>query len=105
MRRDRRFAAHRLCVACVELLDIDATTISLVCGAATTVTLGVSSATARSYGEVAFTLGEGPCLDSVRDRCVVVSTDLSTERRWPVDTPVMLAFDIRGRRCGAGRRR
>ena len=58
-------AADRLCEACVTLFDIDAAAISLVFDGANSGTLGSSGAPARMYDELQFTLGEGPCLDSV----------------------------------------
>ena len=58
-------AADRLCEACVVLFDIDAAAISLVFDGASSGTLGSSSVAARTYDELQFTLGEGPCLDSV----------------------------------------
>jgi hypothetical protein len=87
-------AADRLCVACVEMLDIDAAAISLVFEGANTGTFGASDPTARVYGEVQFTLGEGPCLDSVTMRRAIAATELAAEPRWPAYTPNMLAHGI-----------
>jgi hypothetical protein len=91
-------AADRLCKACVVLFDIDAAAISLVFDGANSGTLGSSSPTARVYDELQFTLGEGPCLNSVAHRAPVLVADLAdpTDRRWPVYGPAMLAHDIRG---------
>ncbi|MFY9922080.1 MAG: antitermination regulator, partial [Mycobacterium sp.] len=61
-------AADRLCEACVSVLDIDAAAISLVFDGANAGTLGASDAAARRYDELQFTLGEGPCLESVARR-------------------------------------
>jgi hypothetical protein len=90
-------AADRLCDACVELLDVDAAAISLIFDGVSTGTLGVSSADARLYDEVQFTLGEGPCLESVMSRGPVFVPDLAdaAEVRWPTYIPAMLAHDIR----------
>jgi hypothetical protein len=49
----------------VLLFDIDAAAISLVVDGANSGTLGTSGAQARTYDELQFTLGEGPCLESV----------------------------------------
>ncbi len=80
------------------LLDIDAAAISLVFDGASGGTLGSSSASARAYDELQFTLGEGPCLESVARRSPILVVDLadSTEGRWPAFGPAMLAHQIRG---------
>jgi hypothetical protein len=91
-------AADRLCEACVVLLDIDAAAISLIFDGANTGTLGSSGASARMYDELQFTLGEGPCLDSVVRRIPILIVDLADpkEARWPAYGPAMLAHQIRG---------
>ena len=91
-------AADRLCEACVVLLDIDAAAISLVFDGANSGTLGSSGARARIYDELQFTLGEGPCLDSVLQRIPILIVDLGDpeEARWPAYRPAMLAHEIRG---------
>lgn len=92
-------AADRLCEACVELLSVDAAAISLVFDGANTGTLGASSDLARAYDELQFTLGEGPCLESVSARAPVLVIDLAVETdggRWPAYGPAMLAHDICG---------
>jgi hypothetical protein len=91
-------AADRLCEACVVLLDIDAAAISLVFDGANSGTLGSSGAPARIYDELQFTLGEGPCLDSVLQRIPILIVDLAdpAEARWPAYRPAMLARQIRG---------
>jgi len=82
----------------VVLLDIDAAAISLVFDGANSGTLGSSSASARIYDELQFTLGEGPCLDSVSRRIPILVVDLANpdEARWPAYAPAMLAHQIRG---------
>lgn len=91
-------AADRLCEACVTLLGMDAAAISLVFDGANTGTLGASGALARECDELQFTLGEGPCLDSIEHRGPVMVGDLSNpaEARWPVYGPAMLDMRIRG---------
>ncbi|VEG51730.1 putative RNA-binding protein [Mycolicibacterium aurum] len=91
-------AADRLCEACVSLLDVDAAAISLVFDGANTGTLGSSSKLATEYDELQFTLGEGPCLESVARRAPVLVADLSdpADRRWPLYGPAMLDMQIRG---------
>jgi ANTAR domain/GAF domain len=91
-------AADSLCKACVVLFDIDAAAISLVFDGANSGTLGSSSALARIYDELQFTLGEGPCLDSVARRTPILVVDLADpkEARWPAFGPALLAYEIRG---------
>ncbi|HTI77560.1 MAG TPA: GAF and ANTAR domain-containing protein [Mycobacterium sp.] len=91
-------AADRLCEACVVLFDIDAAAISLVFDGAASGTLGSSGESARTYDELQFTLGEGPCLDSVALRSPVLVADLADpdNNRWPIYGPAMLSHRIRG---------
>ncbi|BCZ20933.1 GAF domain-containing protein [Mycobacterium senriense] len=91
-------AADRLCAACAVLLEVDAAAISLIFDGAPTGTLGSSSALARTYDELQFTLGEGPCLDSISGRIPVLAVDLAdpADRRWPAFGPALLAHHIRG---------
>jgi hypothetical protein len=90
-------AADRLCTACVDLFDVDAAAISLVFDGANKGTLGASSESARVLDELQFTLGEGPCVDSVAQRAPVLVADLAdpNEARWPAYGPALLAHDIR----------
>jgi hypothetical protein len=91
-------AADRLCRACVALLEFDAAAISLVFDGANAGTLGSSGPRARVYDELQFTLGEGPCVDSVASRGPVLVVDLAdlNDSRWPAYRPAMLAHHIRG---------
>jgi hypothetical protein len=91
-------AADRLCEACVGLLDVDGAALSLILDGTNTGTLGASGAPARLYDELQFTLGEGPCLDTVARGAPVLVTDLadSKEVRWPAYRPALLAHKIRG---------
>jgi ANTAR domain/GAF domain len=91
-------AADSLCAACVDLLAVDAAAISLVFDGANSGTLGSSGAPARVYDELQFTLGEGPCLDSVTRRIPIAVVDLADpkEARWPAYGPAMLAHQVRG---------
>jgi ANTAR domain/GAF domain len=90
-------AADRLCEACVVSLDIDAAAISLVFDGANTGTLGSSGQPARMYDELQFTLGEGPCLDSITQRTLISAVDLTDpgETRWPMFGPALLTHQIR----------
>ncbi|GAB2479562.1 GAF and ANTAR domain-containing protein [Jatrophihabitans fulvus] len=93
-------AADRLCGACTSLLSVDGAAISLVLDGENTGTLGASDAQARTYDELQFTLGEGPCLDSVATRTVVLVADVArlAERepdRWPIYGPALLELGVR----------
>jgi hypothetical protein len=91
-------AADRLCEACIGLLHVDAAAVSLVFDGANVGTFGVSGPKARVYDELQFTMGEGPCLDSVACRAPVMVKDLADpdEVRWPAYGPAMTAHHIRG---------
>lgn len=91
-------AADRLCEACVALFGVDAAAISVIFDGANNGTLGASGPAARVYDELQFTLGEGPCLDSVAHGSPVLVGDLAdpTDVRWPAYGPAMLAREIRG---------
>ncbi len=80
------------------LFDIDAAAISLIFEGATSGTLGSSGTPARVYDELQFTLGEGPCLDSVTLRAPILVSDLANlnDNRWPVYGPAMLDLKVRG---------
>jgi hypothetical protein len=82
----------------VTLLDVDAAAISLVFDGTNAATLGSSGPPARIYDELQFTLGEGPCLDSVATQAPVMVVDLAdpNDARWPVYGPALLAHQIRG---------
>jgi hypothetical protein len=82
----------------VVLLNVDAAAISLVFDGASSGTLGSSGAPACMYDELQFTLGEGPCLESVAQRIPILVGDLADpgEARWPAYGPAMLAHQIRG---------
>ncbi|WP_375489873.1 GAF and ANTAR domain-containing protein [uncultured Jatrophihabitans sp.] len=92
-------AADLLCLACVELLSVDAAAISLVFDGAHTGTVGASSDRARAYDELQFTVGEGPCLESVSTHAPVLVIDLAADvdsGRWPGYGPALLAHGVGG---------
>lgn len=89
-------AADRLCEACVDLLEVDAAAISLIFDGTNSGTLGASGDPARLYDELQFTLGEGPCLESVARRVPIFGVDLADpkDQRWPTYAPAMVAHHI-----------
>src|SRR6202012_2124729 len=96
--RRGRAAADSLCEACVTLFGIDAAAISLIFAGVASGTLGSSGAAARIYDELQFTIGEGPCLDSVSTRAPVLVADLAEPNfiPWPMYRSAMLDYKIRG---------
>lgn len=80
------------------LFDIDAAAISLVFDGANSGTLGASGTPARSYDELQFILGEGPCLEAVTRGAPVLVVDLADpreRRRWPMYGPAMIGLQVR----------
>ncbi|MCP9271662.1 GAF and ANTAR domain-containing protein [Mycolicibacterium arenosum] len=91
-------AADRLCEACVTLCGVDGAAISVVFDGTNTGTLGASGSAARAMDELQFTLGEGPCLDSVAHHSPILVVDLAgtDHTLWPAYSSALLAMDIRG---------
>jgi hypothetical protein len=91
-------AADSLCEACVMLFGIDAAALSLVFSGVNSGTFGSSGAAARAYDELQFTIGEGPCLDSVATHGPILVADLAkpSSVRWPLYRPALLDHRIRG---------
>lgn len=89
-------AADRLCLACVELLEVDGAAISLVREGVTHGTFGSSNELSRRLDEYQFTFGEGPCLDSVRQAHPIQVPDLGdpAEGRWPAYAGAVLAEGV-----------
>ena len=90
-------AADRLCEACVDLLDVDGASISLIRDGATQGTFGSSGELSRTLDELQFTYGQGPCLDAVTTNRPVSAEDLDGpgEDRWPALSQAVLAHGIR----------
>lgn len=85
-------AADRLCVACVDLLDVDGAAVSLMHKGSTQGTFGSSGELSRRLDELQFTFGEGPCMDAVSAGRPVLVNDLghTTEQRWPAFSAAVL---------------
>ena len=90
-------AADRLCETCVDLLDVDGASISLVSSGATQGTFGSSGTLSRLLDELQFTYGQGPCLDAVAQNRPVAAEDLDApeEDRWPALVEAVLGHGIR----------
>jgi hypothetical protein len=89
-------AANSLCQACVELLQVDGASISLMHDGTSRGTFGASNDLSRRLDSLQYTFGEGPCLDAVRQGGPVLATDLSDprEQRWPAFRDAMLESGV-----------
>lgn len=90
-------AANSLCHACVDLLEVDGASISLMDHGSSRGTFGSSNELSRRLDSLQYTFGEGPCLDAVREGRPVLATDLSDphEQRWPAFRDAMLDSGVR----------
>ena len=90
-------AADRLCMACVDLLEVDGASISLLDGGTSRGTFGSSGEFGRLLDELQFTYGEGPCVDAVLEGQPVIAADLADpdESRWPVLRSELLHRGVR----------
>jgi hypothetical protein len=89
-------AADRLCHACVDVLEVDGASISLMHEGTTRGTFGSSGEMSRTLDEFQFTFGEGPCLDAVRQGGPVLVADFNdpAERRWPAFAGALLEAGV-----------
>jgi GAF domain-containing protein len=89
-------AADRLCEACVQLLDVDGASISVIDGDRMQGTFGSSNQLSRTLDELQFTYGQGPCLDAVAQRRPVMAPYLDDpgEGRWPALTQAFLGHGV-----------
>jgi hypothetical protein len=85
-------AADLLCHACVDVLEVDGASISLMHEGTTRGTFGSSGEMSRTLDELQFTFGEGPCLDAVRQGSPVLVADFDdpAEGRWPAFSGALL---------------
>lgn len=83
-----REVADRLCSACVDLLGVDGAALSVMYDGTLSRSFGASGENSRELDELQFTLGEGPCLDSVSALAPVLVGDLDARSgtRWPAFT-------------------
>jgi hypothetical protein len=74
----------RVCTAAVGVVLLSGAAVHLMTDSGHEGVAASSDPRAREWGEVAFTAGEGPCLDAWHGRRPVLVPDLSTQRaRWP----------------------
>jgi hypothetical protein len=84
---DDHTLAGRICQACVDGLDIDGASISLLTGSTSRETLWATDATAEILEDLQFTLNEGACMEAAATGRPVLVADLhdSTKTaRWPM---------------------
>jgi hypothetical protein len=83
---DERELAQRICRACIDGLDIDGASMSLLTTSVARETLWASDATANLLEELQFSLGEGPCMQAATTGRAVMVADLQHSgeaERWP----------------------
>jgi hypothetical protein len=94
---------HRLILAsvaerAVQELGVDSATIAVATGSRAWIPAYASAENAGQLEQYTFTVGEGPCFDTLRDHSQVVVGDLAVPaaaRRWPVWTPRARELDVR----------
>lgn len=91
-------AADEPCLACEALLGVDGAAGSVVYAGASRGTFGSSGEASRRLDEYQFTSGQGPCLDAVAAREMVLVPDLRSpqEHRWPFFAGAALEDGIHG---------
>ena len=84
---DERILARQICRACVEGLDIDGASMSVLTTSAARQTLWASDPTAELLEELQFSLNEGACIQAATTGAPVLVPDLaqgSEVARWPI---------------------
>lgn len=88
---------HELVRACAAALDAGGAGIVLMAGGASAGVLAASDRIAKDMEDLQFTLGEGPCVESVARARPVLVGDLrrAPAGRWPAFTPAALDLGVR----------
>ena len=84
---DESMVAKQICQACVEGVDIDGASMSLLTAKVSRETLWATDATAMLLEELQFSLGEGPCMQAASSGRAVLIPDLCHSpdvARWPM---------------------
>ena len=84
---DDRGLAGRICQACVDGLDVDGASISLLTGSVSRQTLWATDPIAELLEDLQFTLNEGACMQAAATGNPVLVPDLhdsSESARWPM---------------------
>jgi hypothetical protein len=98
-RPDAELVGTRLCLACVDVLDVNDVGIMLVDGDGGSTSFGTSDDSPIGVVEdLQFTLGEGPGLDAYASGRPVLEPDLSrpTTARWSAFAPAPLREGVQG---------
>src|SRR5664279_5535789 len=85
---DHVTSPRRICDLCLAMLDVTGAGISMVTEAGNRGVVCATDYVAAQIEDLQFTLGEGPCIDSVRSGVPVLIPDLSVPDdvavdRWP----------------------
>jgi hypothetical protein len=84
---DDRALARTICRACVDGLDVDGASISVLTATDARETLSATDDTAELLEELQFTLNEGPCVEAALTGYPIVVPDVwhaTDTARWPV---------------------
>jgi hypothetical protein len=90
---DERALAEQVCLACVQGLDIDGASMSLLTASVARETLWASDATADQLEELQFSFGEGPCMRAATSGRAVMVSDLNDSAEaasWPAFAAAVL---------------
>ncbi|WP_375476577.1 GAF and ANTAR domain-containing protein [uncultured Jatrophihabitans sp.] len=90
---------RRVCERAVVELPVEQASIAIVSGAAEWMSGASTSDSAARLEEYAFTVGEGPCFDAIRDHDTVTVADLTradAAGRWPVWVQAAHDAGVRG---------
>jgi hypothetical protein len=87
-----------LCQACVRLLPISGSSVSISGGKGVRVTWCASDRVAARLAELQYTVGDGPCQTALDQGAPVVAADLTDgpdARRWPIFAHEAVALGVR----------
>ncbi|MEU2712453.1 GAF and ANTAR domain-containing protein [Streptomyces sp. NPDC007205] len=87
-----------LCEACVRLLPISGSSVSISGGKGVRITWCASDRVAARLAELQYTVGDGPCQSALDQGAPVVAADLTggtDARRWPIFAHEAVALGVR----------
>ncbi|MGW3202689.1 GAF and ANTAR domain-containing protein [Streptomyces sp. NPDC001135] len=87
-----------LCAACVRLLPVSGSSVSISGGKGVRVTWCASDRVAARLAELQYTVGDGPCQSALDQGAPVVAADLTSgadARRWPIFAHEAVALGVR----------
>lgn len=96
--QDHQLILSSVARRCVRELGVDSATIAVATGPGAWMPAYSSAPSAGQLEQYAFTVGEGPCYDALRDHVPIVLGDLSLPaalRRWPAWTAKARELDMR----------